>query len=326
MERRPAPSDAYLEAWSRVVGAYLAGDPASALRLTADMVGRFPARRAGLGHARACLLCATGRPGDALAEAREVVAAGSWWTDRKLADPDLAGLGAFEEWAALVRTMRERSRAALGAARRREAGMEVVVPAGRRPRAVVVALHMYGVTASETAGIWADPAAADLAVVVPEARLADGDGRPCWDDEQLAVADVHEAVRRAGQLAPGVPLILAGGSQGARLAGLMALGGAGPVAGGSALPGCRGFIAVAGGPAPPEVAAMVGGAARAGTAACLVVGSEDFARAPVETLHQSLTRAGIRCRLMMVPGLAHLYPPAWPQMALEAVEAVLGSG
>lgn len=136
--RDPAPSDGYLQGWTEVVGAYAAGRPGDALDRLDRLEAVVEGRSAALAHARACLLCAGGHPDRALELARGVVAAGSRWTARKLADPDLAALRRLPEWPSLEETMREREAAALHQAARREPKVRILGDDGLPARAAVV--------------------------------------------------------------------------------------------------------------------------------------------------------------------------------------------
>lgn len=305
-DRMWGPSDEYLAGWTKVVNSYTGGRPEESLSLLRQLESRVVGRTAAFAHARACLLCATGRADEALEVAGGVVSAGSWWAGRKLADPDLVALDGFPDWTSLKQTMQRREAAALADAHHRAPIIRILGDEARRSATgAVVVLHMYGVDADETAGIWEGLSGDGLRVVVPQSRLLDGDGRPCWDDEELAWADLRNAVHAARRLCPESALILAGASQGARLAA------------GSALTGsvdCSGFIAVAGAPAVSDVAAHLSAAAESGICGHLVSGDQDFVLDTQRSFHQALCEAGIECGMTVVPDLGHVYPLDWPDL------------
>jgi len=225
------PSDPYLVAATDLGALYLSGHLEEAVEVAERMIVEFPERAVSGAHARACVLTELGRPAEAAEGLAAVVAEGGWLTPRQLDDPDLAPLAKIDGYADLVATMRRRSDSALGSARTSSAELRVARPDGD-PTAVVVALHMAGVSGAETQSIWAPVTAAGLAVaglavVVAESSLRNGDGRPCWDDPELTLRDVTAAVTLAREVGAGAPVVLAGGSQGAGVATRLALFGRG---------------------------------------------------------------------------------------------------
>lgn len=281
------------------------GDPAAAFDDAVAHRADFPERSASwLGYC-AALAVASGRAEEALPFMAEAVAAGGWWSPSDL--DDLAPLHQHPDYAALAATMTQRYAAALADARAM-AGPRLEVIETTTPRAVVVALHMYGVPGGETAGIWAPLADAGIAVIVPESTLRDGDGRPTWGDPDLARRDVDAALARADEVAPGVPLVLAGGSQGAVVAAERALSGDTRAVG---------FVGVVAAPRTlPSPVAAVRGALVAG-------GADPMASAGITAFHEQLAAAGVDSHLVVVPDLPHVFPDDWATLGAELVDGVL---
>lgn len=194
-----------------------AGRHADALHAAQRMSEDHPERACQLAQARASLLAADGCIEEALSVVTEVVAAGGWWSGHQLADPDLDALRSHPGFDEAAATMRERDLASRRAATRATATVRVIRPQERITRAVVVVLHMHGVTAEQTAKVWAPVAEDGVLLVIAESTLRSGDDRPCWDDAVLAARDVCHAVA-CGRLESNAPLILAGGSQGTQWA------------------------------------------------------------------------------------------------------------
>ena len=207
------------QAWvaaTDVTRAYLAEQYDEALRITDELLERFPDRFASLSQLRAEVLVQLGRPDDALATAAAVLDAGRWWSDRQVGSLEEEGLDLGEVGTAL----RSRAQQEVDAARTRSAVVEV--RSAGRGWVTVVVLHMYGVPAAETLEVWEPVVAAGVDVVTVESTLVDGDGYPCWDQRDLALRDLDAGIAAAPG---GVPLVLAGASQGAGLAASAALNG-----------------------------------------------------------------------------------------------------
>lgn len=128
-----------------------------------------------------------------------------------------------------------------------------------------------------------------MKAVVPESRLLDGDGRPRWDDAVLARADLLKALSTARAWKA------AGASSRWR-------------------------------EPPPlhEVAGHLRAAAGRRSRGHQVGGDRDFALDGQRALHRALVEAGVRATLTVVTGLAHCYPPDWPDMGARLVSDLVG--
>jgi len=292
------------QAWvaaTDVTRAYLAEDFAQALSITDELVRRFPDRFASLSQLRAEVLVRLGRPDDARATAAAVFDAGKWWSGRQVASLEDEGLDLGE----LGPALRACGLEAVEAARGLRAAVEV--REARRAWVTAVVLHMYGVLAAETMEVWEPVAAAGVHVVTVESTLTDGDGYPCWDERDLALRDLGAGIAAAPG---GVPLVLAGASQGAGLAASAALNGEASA---------DGWLAVVGAP-QPRVARME----RLVPGALVVGGDDPLAAANQRVFHDALRAAGARCAWHEVSGLSHDYPADWadraPKILLRAIE------
>lgn len=298
-------SDARLRATSALTTRFVEGDLDGALAVLDEMVATYPERRYNHAYLRTMVLTLLGRTQEAAAEVLATVDAGGWWSRERLADPDLEPLAAEPGYLDAVAAMAARSDQAL--ARAAAATATVRENPGVEPRAAVVVLHMYGVSADETAGIWAEAPA--VASFVPESTYLNADGAPGWDDPELARRDVAVAVERARTVAPGLTLLLAGGSQGAATA--MSL------AAESAFPECRGVIAVVGACAPDALSGV-------GVPVFSIAGGADpMTLAGQRAAHDALTAAGVAAELVEVADLPHIYPPDWATWADRAVDFCL---
>jgi hypothetical protein len=298
-------SDARLRATSALTSRFVEGDLNGALAVLDEMIAAYPDRRYNHAYLRTMVLTLLGRTQEAAGEVLATVEAGGWWSRERLADPDLDVLAVEPGYLDAVAAMAERSDQALTKAA--AATATVRENAGVEPRAAVVALHMYGVTADETAGIWAE--ASGVASFVPESTYLNADGAPGWDDPELARRDVAVAVERARSAAPGLPLLLAGGSQGAATALTLAAEGT--------FADCRGVIAVVGACTPDALSGLevpvfsIGGQA------------DPMTLAGQRAAHDALAAAGVAAELVEIAELPHIYPAEWSTWADRAVDFCL---
>jgi predicted esterase len=307
----------YLALNDRVFALYGEGRLAEALDVVDEESDALPGWRSRTSYWRACLLGALGRPDESLATLRSGVDAGLWWRpDWLTTDHDLEPLWDLPDFAEIV-SGSERRQAAANAGRPERPEVHVFRPAGE-PRGLLVALHMYGVTADESAPYWRPATEEGLAVAIPESTWIQADGRPCWDDDEAARGDVALAVEEARAAAPRVDdLILAGASQGGMRAMEMTLRGE-PM-------NARAFIGVVAGLADLDLLEETArAAARRGVRGWLLTGDRDAAQQAVELLHAQLRNAGLDCRIDVIPGLGHTFPQDFGVRLRAAVPFLLG--
>lgn len=300
-ERIADERERFLAVNDRVFALYGEGRLPEALAVVEETSAELPGWRSRTIYWRACLLSLLGRPDEAMAALRSGLDAGLWWRpDWLTTDQDLEPLWDLPEFAEIV-SASERGQAAANSGRSERPEIRMFRPSGE-PRGLLVALHMYGVTAGESAPHWQPATEEGFVVAVPESTTAQADGRPCWDDDETASRDVAWAIEEARAQAPGVDdLILAGASQGGMRAIEMALRGE---------PGnARAFIGVVAGLADLDLLEQTAeAAARRGVRGWLLTGDHDAAQQAVELLHAQLSGAGIACRLDVIPGLGHTFP------------------
>jgi predicted esterase len=304
-------TDLYLTSWTRMANLYLAGRLDEAAQEAELLEVSHPERKTQVRHSRACLAARGGDAALALTLMRSVVDEGSWWSTRQLADGDFDSIRELLDFARLGRIMADRH----ASDQRIKRPVKVLVASeATAPRALVVALHMYGASAAETMEKWR-AAASQLIIAVPESTERDGDGLPCWEDDESADRAVSAALHETHQLATaaGLAVILAGASQGASHAVRIALTGR--------VVNCRGVLTVVG--APPT-AHLLWPVTPERMRAFGIAGSEDnLTRGSQERLNDELTAHGIASRLEVVPGLEHQYPENLTELVGHALDFIL---
>jgi hypothetical protein len=222
----PNRTEEYLAMWTRVTVLYDEGQMADALQVVDAIERRFPERGAYLSSPRACLHAVMGDIDEAIRVIRDAIERGWWWSEGRVADPDLDPLRSYPEFRGLMAEMAQLRRRAHTRAGPRPA-VAVFAPESGPARAIVIALHMHGTTAEETIPHWRTATAWGAVVAVPESTLNDAGGAPCWDDDRLAERDVRIALDEARRLHPvdESPVVLGGASQGAGHAVRLAMSG-----------------------------------------------------------------------------------------------------
>lgn len=295
----------------RLFELHAARDYRAALRLAEAATDEYPGHLDQTTFWRACLHARLGDHEGALGVLEEGRDRGLWWPVEMLEnDADLADVRTNERFRAIV----AHSVAARASAPEHLPADPLVREPDDRPAAVaVVLLHGRGESADDMLDHWTTLPRA--VVIVPRSTQVYGMRIGSWDDADRAEADVARAVETARGMAAldGVPLIVAGFSQGAALAIVLAAR--------ASLPGGIGFVAVA--PSAGWARALI--AADAPIPAmrgCVLAGDLDPRREDVEALALSLNERGAEVRVEILPGLGHEYPPDFADRLAEMVDWV----
>ncbi|MBJ7595424.1 MAG: hypothetical protein JF886_11305 [Candidatus Dormibacteraeota bacterium] len=163
--------------------------------------------------------------------------------------------------------MVDRYEGALAAAHDAATNVIILDPERRRTRVSAVVLHMRGISVLETAAEWRPTTDDGVLAAIVESTLRDGDGAPCWDDDELAARDASRAAAQLSGMAGDSPLVLAGGSQGAGHAIRLAIDGS--------IPGVIGFLAIVGVTRLELISSQLPAAAARGLRGYMVAGQRD---------------------------------------------------
>lgn len=266
-----------------------AGRNDEALDVARDMRRRFAEAAHDAVHIEACLLARLGRGDEALATLEAAVGRGDIWRPRRLGDPDFDALRADPRFGAVVA-------AARALAARRRGDPKLLSAMHQRPNApLLLVFHGASGTAAPAFEQWWPAVELGYSVAALQSSQGAGPGVFCWDDPELADADVRWAL---GQLPPRGRVVVAGFSQGARLALRLALQGSIIQPGGAILVG-------------PSLVDPLPPAARRLRVA-VIAGADDpyFARS-IDAL-ELLRERGHHVTVETVPGLGHEVPADLP--------------
>ena len=309
------PGGDFAAARGRLFQLHAAGDYATALEFARSAARDFPDEADRTTYWIACLLARLGDEEGALQAFEEGSRRGLWWGPEALEnDPDLETLHTSDRFRVIV----EAGRAAHAAAGARPPAEPIVrPPATGQARAALVVLHARGERTELAVERWTG--AADLLLIVPHSTQAFDMRSGCWDDSQVAEADVHRAVDAvlAGVDAK-LPLLIAGFSQGAALAVYLAA---------ERRPrGIDGCIAVALSAGWARELIGPGLQPLDNQRFVLLIGTLDPRHDDCLRLADQLRAAGAEVSLDVIEGLAHDYPADFGQRLPAAVDWVLPAG
>lgn len=277
---------------------YQRGAFAEALELVTAALPVHPGEVDDLQFWRACLACRAGRPDLALAALQEAAAAGAFYSEPFLRDPDLDLIRSHPEFQRLLALFRERLDAAGSPA---PPAVWTQTPAGPGPWPLLLVLHGNGSRPELECGHWEAAVAEGWLLAMPRARQRVTRTRFSWGNLDQVARDVREHVeglRERQPLASGIA-VLGGFSLGGGLAMALALTGAVPA---------QGFIAVAPSLPAPLASALAGSAGPQPVRGYVVAGGQDPVSGPARELGAALRQQGLPCAVDVRPHLGHEYP------------------
>lgn len=301
---------------------FYARDLAGAFAVAESASRLYPDRLPKTAYWKACILSLMGRAEEAVSALAQGLAEGAWWSPIMLnRDPDLEAARTLPQMAEVLAETDRRWQAAQVRSKPQTFILDprdrTAAPAGHDGALppLMLALHWYTGTGPEFIERFRS-AADDLGFLLASAQSSQmcAKDQYCWDDQAEGEAEVSGALAslRASHLFDADRVILAGASQGGRLAIAMSL----------ALPLC-GFIAVV--PAVrgvEEFAAHVESAAERGVKGYIIAGEKDYFLAGTEKLQRFLDSNGVSCRIEVVEGMAHTFPKDFPERLARAARFV----
>jgi len=309
----------WAEIQDRVITLYGQGRLREALEAANSAAEIFPERATRTSYWRACLYSLLGETQEALAILEKAVANGIWWSETTLLnESDLAPIRDTPEFREIVLACKHLSAAAQEAARPQLIVLPPRKAEGASPPPLLMALHSRGSDAQKFAPYWQPAADAGVVVAIPQSSQVCAKDEFCWDDEDKAATEVtwaYEKMRDSYRFDPS-RLVLAGASQGGRIAITAALKGD-PFQ-------SRGFIAVV--PAVRDIegfVVLVDKAAARGIKGYIITGDRDQFYQGACRLQDAMEKNGLLCKLDVRPGMGHRFPPDFSDTLLRALDFIL---
>lgn len=267
----------------------------------------------------ACLQCRLDDPEGALRTLQGAVKNGHWWSARWLTqDPDLEPLRDRPLFQEIVAESRRRREEAQAGARPELLILPPENYASKEAFPLLIALHWFGGTVEEFAPYWEPVRKVGFLLAVPQSsQVATEDGFG-WNDRERGHREIATHWERLNRLYPidNERVIIAGASQGGRLAIEIALAGD--------IFHCHGFIAVVPAIRDPEgLVVRAEKAAKHGLRGWIITGEHDHFRPGAESFCELLQNAGVSCELTVVPGLGHDFPDDFGTRLPAAIGFVL---
>lgn len=260
---------------------------------------------------RACVYSVQGNQENAIAALKEGLQKGIWWNPLTLTrDQDLNNLQNIEEFKLIVNGCQE----ILGN-HKHISKPQLFTYGNDKSNTGLFSLHWRGSNVKNFAPYWFDNSLLDdFLFAFPQSSQVFGYNAYCWDNQNIAVEEITESFRNFKEKFNTKQDIIAGASQGGKLAIELSLNGN--------ILGTKGFIAVI--PAIQDVTSLesllVGN--RNKIKGCIITGDKDpFYNKTVE-LVKLLEENEFQCKLMVKEGLGHFFPTDFTDLLKEAVEFI----
>ncbi|HYP40407.1 MAG TPA: hypothetical protein VEX13_08595 [Chloroflexia bacterium] len=288
---------------------------AEALALLTAEADQFPEQAAMVLYLRSCMATRIEEPELALQILEDAICRGYWYSEqlinRTRSWKPLRGIPRFER---AVEVCKERQRQVEPGARLFTREPEGGCPTGR-PCPLLVALHGNWGNGPDTLHEWSSVAPGVWLLAAIQSSEVWASNAYAWDDQESAIRDIEEQYKElcARYAIDGERLIMGGISSGGETALRVALEGAIPA---------RGFIVLA--PGGADMLALTPYTEQAearGLRGYFLLGEEDksVSHEAVRGLVAMLNTRKVPCKLELLPGVGHEYPPDFAAILARAL-------
>ncbi|MEN2466868.1 DUF3089 domain-containing protein [Ornithinibacillus sp. JPR2-1] len=272
----------------------------------------FPNRLNKIIFWKACAYATEHKLTDALTVLQEGLAKGIWWNPILLThDPDLKELQALDEFQTIVSRCK-----AIVESTKQVATSPLFTYGNVRAEIGLFSLHMRGTNAADFAPYWLDEQTSqDYFFGFPQSSQVFGYNAFCWDNQELMLEDLTRTYAEYKAKGNTTEDILAGGSQGGKLAIELSL---------KQTFQTKGFIAVI--PAIQDLSGferIIAENSRDTVRGVIITGDQDPFYEKTVQLAELFKQHGIPCKLITIKGLGHFFPSDFTGLLSEAVDYVL---
>lgn len=275
---------------------------------------KFPERLDKTIFWRACAYSMQGNQKDALAVLKEGLQNGIWWNPLILTrDQELNNLQNIEEFQIIVNECQ-----AILENHKHISTPQLFTYGNDQSNTGLFSLHWRGSNVKNFAPYWFDNSLLDdFLFAFPQSSQVFGYNAYCWDNQNISIEEITDSFRDFKEKFNTKQDIIAGASQGGKLAIELSLNGN--------ILGTKGFIAVI--PAIQDVTSLESLLMRNRNKmrGCIITGDKDpFYNKTVE-LVKLLEENEIPCKLIVKEGLGHFFPTDFTHLLKEAVEFIYKS-
>ncbi|WP_441294180.1 TPR end-of-group domain-containing protein [Bacillus sp. FJAT-27225] len=259
----------------------------------------------------ACIYSIQGNQENAIAVLKEGIQKGVWWNPLALTrDPDLNNLQNNKEFQVIVNECKDIFDSYKGMS-----SPKLFTYGNDKSNSGLFSLHWRGSNVKDFAPYWFDNNLLnDYLFGFPQSSQVFGYNAYCWDKQDIAVEEIITSYRDFKEKFNTKQDIIAGASQGGKLAIELSLNGN--------ILGTKGFIAVI--PAIQDLASLEGLLVRSENKikGCIITGDKDFFYTKTVELAKLLGENDFQCKLMVKEGLGHFFPSDFTDLLKEAVDFI----
>lgn len=268
---------------------------------------------------RACLYCALEQPASAITQLTVGLNEGVWWNPNTLKnDSDLKPLQDLEEFKKIVTTCEAILKEAASSSKPEYL---MIKPQHNTLKStpLIYSLHWRGDNIKRFSQYWDSGEASDNYIFAfPQSSQIYGYNEYCWDDKEIAESDILNTLDQItdDEGLENNDVIIAGASQGGKLALDLALKGS--------IPNLKGFILVV--PAIREIQEyeeLFNQAREKGLKGYIITGDKDYFYAGVSKLHEHLLKSNFPCELYVKKGMGHFFPEDFNSILPTAISYIL---
>ena len=333
------PMESFDDLATQMFEHYGTGDLHKALAVAKSASLQYPEKVTKTAYWKACILSLMRRPDEAVCALEQGLSEGAWWAEPTLLhDPDLEGARASTRMEQVIAESARRWRKGQLTAATQVFTLEPGTRAtthgpqhavARPAPPLMLAFHWRNGSGPEFIDRFrlAAESMGFLVASVQSSQMC-AKAEYCWDDQAQGEQEVLQsfASLRASHAFDHSNTILAGASQGGRLAITMSLAGGSRKGWSPDRPSLasRGFIAVV--PAIRDVDMFLPyaeSAARRGVRGYIITGERDHFVNEASKLQTALRNAGVDCFMEIVEGMPHTFPRDFPDRLTRAIQFVM---
>lgn len=275
----------------------------------------YPERMGKTSYWKACIYSLQGKTGEAIAELQYALEQGVWWHPQMLIrDPDFKALQELEAFQKILDQCNDKYEKSIQSAK-----VELDVYGNPQADVTIFSLHMRSMNTKDFAQFWFDQESLNkYYFAFPQSSQVFSSNGYCWDNPEVTKSDILAAYQllqeKNEQMAN--KLIIAGGSQGGKVALELFLE--------NLIPEASGFVLVVPSISNLEpIENLLKRNSRKNLRGCIVTGDQDYCYHKILELIPLLQAYDIDCKLIVKEGMGHYFPDDFTDLVKGAVEYIM---